>query len=104
MNINMTPQQWIMGAAGTLLTFVLWQIPATFNEKIDAMAKIYVERLDLMANTQKTMQYEHMILSEQFLVQCYNHAENVPDRDRRDRQMGRCLDRKLKEKERYVER
>lgn len=96
-----TPTQWIMWAAGVLLLTVVglispisvtWKDSGKENE---AIAKIFIERLDLMAKTQGTMQKEHQDLLRAAMIQCYNHAENVQERERRDRQIRRCITKQL---------
>lgn len=96
MNPPDKPVQWIMWAAGILLVFVVSNLSwPTKQDEASAVTKAMFERMDTIIRTQNVMQVEHRDLLKSAMIQCYNHAENVPERDKRDRQIRRCITRQL---------
>jgi hypothetical protein len=68
-----TPTKWIMRLAAVLLGFLLLSL----NSKLEAL------------------QNEHAQLLTIAQVQCYNHAENVPNMLLRATQQRRCLEKRI---------
>lgn len=66
---SMTPEKFIMWIAAAAFVFVLWGV----DSKLDAMKD------------------EHSMLLRIDQIQCYNHAENNTNLDKRADQQRRCL-------------
>ena len=81
-----TPTQWIMWAAGVLLTVVVVTIPSGLNTRIDSVLA-----------AQADMKKQHSDLLKIAVVQCYNSAENQWDLVVRRKQQQRCLNLTIEE-------
>jgi hypothetical protein len=96
---NTTPTKWIMWAAGLMLVTLVGLIsPIEMRWKTDetgAYAKVLAERMDIIVANQNILRKEHQNVSLQNMIQCFNHAENVPDERRRHLQIRRCISWKL---------
>lgn len=77
---DMSPMRFIMWVCAALLAFTFLIIPGSFEGQLKGIAE-----------TQAKMMEEHTNLLRAAQVQCYNHAENVSDKEARARQQRRCL-------------
>ena len=77
---DMSPATFVMWVCAILLGFVLMTIPGSGDTAHTAIIKI-----------QGQMVEEHVSMLRSLMVQCYNHAENVPDKELRAKQQRRCL-------------
>lgn len=81
-----TPTQWIMWAAGVLLTVVVVTIPSGLNTRLDSVLAAQAE-----------MKRQHSDLIKIAIVQCYNAAESNWDLVVRRTQQRRCLNLEIEE-------
>lgn len=81
-----TPTQWIMWAAGVLLTVVVVTIPSGLNTRLDSVLAAQAE-----------MKRQHSDLIKIAIVQCYNAAESNWDLVVRRTQQQRCLNLEIEE-------
>lgn len=77
---NMDEGRFIMWVCAAVLVYVMLLNPLALSSKLDAMAI-----------AQANMISEHKELLRGIQAQCINHAENVDEREKRAKQLHRCL-------------
>ena len=77
---KMTAEQFVMWGFAALLGFLLYAIPAAITDKLRDQDMVHAK-----------IREEHKTLLMSTQIQCYNHADNVPDEETRAKHHRRCL-------------
>ncbi len=77
---GMTDREFILWVCGATLVYLLLLNPLAISQKLDTMGEL-----------QAQMVREHNDLLKVSQVQCINHADNVQDKEKRAKQLRRCL-------------
>jgi len=77
---GMTDREFILWVCGAILVYLLLLNPLAINQRLETVAEL-----------QAQMVREHNDLLKVSQVQCINHADNVQDKEKRAKQLRRCL-------------